>query len=252
MAMFRQHVGKLSASVDKAARLYTIGFAQFVRNRGQQAACNSATFKARDLPQFLDACARAVAVHVPLAGDPMRDDCDQGPAGLSRPVVHRAACERAIQAVNVNDILSVACDAVKPDAPANCHATIGEGVCGFLDIQCDGPLPQARSYSAHGPDFLSMKDEEVDRASGRMTAHFANARGSVSVQVCAINKVGQTCGEAFPAKLRTAASDKSCFSPHPPPLPCGSPGGGMKQCGTDHGTPICIPKNKPCTDGHPK
>jgi hypothetical protein len=240
-AMFRDQIGKLSASVDKAARLYTAGFAQFVRNRGQQAACNAATFKMRDLPQFLDACARAVAVHVPLAGDPMRDDCDRGPSGLSQPVVQRAACERAMQAVNVSDILAVACDAVKPGPPANCHAAIGDGVCGFLDIQCNGPLPQARSYQVSGPDFNITKDEDVDRQSGRITAHFVNALGPVSVRVCAINKVGQICGEPFPARLKTDKADNSCFvGGHPAPK-CGSPDGGMKLCKNR-----CIPKNAPC------
>jgi hypothetical protein len=251
---FRNHVTRLNASVHRAAAVYVKSFQQFARDKGQDQACRPFQFKAAQIREFTELCGRAVAKHIPLAGDPDHDECDDGLAGFAAPVVHTEFCKQAMANVDVDRILDSICHPLVPARPpTNCFAPI-EGVCGHVDIKCDRPLPPA-SFTIVRSSSIGMAVEEshgVMSEIGEITARYQGV-GKTTVAVCVRNSATQPfiCGESFEVTLKTSPSDLSCI-PHPPVhQACSSD---MKQCGTDHGRPVCIPKDHFCDPGeaHPK
>jgi hypothetical protein len=107
--MFSNHVNQLVSSVNSAANSYQQYFLQFVRElarvQGLAAACN----RQLAVEEFLEDCAKRVAVQVPLLGDPDSDNCDTGPSTFFAPVAQRAACERAMAPVDADGVLRDVC-----------------------------------------------------------------------------------------------------------------------------------------------
>jgi hypothetical protein len=130
--MFSNHVSQLVLSVNSAASSYARLFPQFVREKGQAAACDRQSFMVQAFQEFLDRCARQVAVQVPLLGDPDSDDCDTHPSTFSvSHVAHRAACERAMAQVDTGAILGGVCaDIVSLTADTS---LLGETVTGTIE-----------------------------------------------------------------------------------------------------------------------
>jgi hypothetical protein len=245
---------RLNASVHRAAVVYVKTFERFARGKGQEQACRPFDFKAGQIREFTDLCGRALAKKIPLAGDPNHDECDDGPGSFAAPVVHTEFCKQAMTNVNVDRILDAICHPLVPaHPPTGCRAPI-EGVCGHVDIKCDRPLPPASFTIVRSSGIGMVVDENhgVMSEIGEITARYQDT-GKTMVAVCVRNSATQQfiCGESFPVTLKTSPNDPSCI-PHPPVHhACSSD---EKQCGTDHGRPVCIPKNSFCDPGvaHPK
>jgi hypothetical protein len=215
-AMYGDHINKLTAAVTNAATLYSRTFAGFAASKGQTRACQALDFMRHEFQEFLDLCARSLAVQVPLPGDVNRDDCDTAPMTFSPPVVHRAACESAMRMVDTNlALLKICHPTVKPTAPLACRAE-GAGRCGFLDIQCTAPLPPATNYSVAG--VFGMQVFRVVPEIGLINTEYSVIQGNFTAHVCASNSAGGICSESFPITLGSS-TDHSCFGP-PITRPC--------------------------------
>ncbi|MDQ6869134.1 MAG: hypothetical protein M3178_12315 [Pseudomonadota bacterium] len=201
--MFADHVNRLTSSMNTAANLYSGSFPQFVRDNGQAAACDPQAFI---FPQFLDSCARAVAIQVPLAGDPTGDNCDSAPLILSSLIAPRAACERAMAQLDTRSVLGRVCEG-NPQAPTGCHAA-QDPVCGYIDVTCNAPLPAASEFVLAG---LPGKVYRFVSESGGISAEYTGA-GNITMSVCARNFFGSTtCGEPFSVTLGRT-DDPSCLA----------------------------------------
>lgn len=242
-ATFTSHITQLTASVSKAAAVYVRSFPQFVQDKGQQLACHPQAFKAQATPEFIERCARAVQRQVPLAGDPNADTCDGGPSGFLDPVVQRQACQKALAAADVDWTLQRVCSPPVPlRAAMNCHAS-GEGHCGFVDVQCDAPLPVASEIQLGGISDLHVGGGGITREIGLIRAEYTNAGGG-SAKVCVRNDPHSSflCSSNFPVNLVTAPFDNVCTHHPIAHQRCET---GKKFCGTDHGTPICLEPHDP-------
>jgi hypothetical protein len=125
-----------------------------------------------------------------------------------------------------------------------------------VTIQCDRPLPPASETIVKSSPIGMAVDTNQPSAGvikdlGSIAARYQQA-GATTAEVCVRNSPKQplVCGTSFPVTLKTTPSDPACIPHIPVHQACSSD---MKQCGTDHGRPICIPKNSFCDPGvaHP-
>jgi hypothetical protein len=166
------------------------------------------------------------------AGEERATPPDGSTSGMPCLTGSKAFCCRTTTLPPVLQPLEPAPPARPPAAPTGCHIPQASTPrCGFVDIECDRPLPVADEIVVGGS--ARVKVFRIVSELGLINAEYSD-EGETTLSVCARGKGGVACGNRFSVSL----GPTSC--PTPPARPvCQS---GFKPC------PLkgCIPAGDHC------
>lgn len=119
-----------------------------------------------------------------------------------------------------------------PPAPRNCRLPVAEEPgCGYIDIECDPPLPYMEiGVRSEGVDY-AIEAYRVVHEFGQINAKYRYNEGDAILSVCARNSAGWSCSNRF------AVTFGPSLCVYPPVLPGPCPSGQMV-CMTDG---VCRP-----------